>query len=376
MSESTLNGIEDRKMLLRFVKDLADNIECKEQIIDRLMCITKPNTESDVLNVIVKGVDTESGLITAEFLKSMLKSVLKKEDASKKMHEIIGDVKKQLDYSQSDDDVKDVKDVITDMEGLEEALLIKKGENTLLVKVLNVISNNDTAHAIVQRCAVNMNDSIALARTANNVKDKEIVYYMMEVLKKNGMLMNKEMLCLLRHDIVSILIYGMPSASDNLKPRLVENHEVAKILSYFRNHDDAIDILIYVSEPAAEILKCIGEQRIDAAIDNMVKDISLARRLNEIGADDIEELKRVFHYSERGMTVMLFKHLDDKVASVMMDPSEKEEFLIKLHESMAVPTFKLTEVYLQRVQETVETVDKVWRVYGECMESVWSWRNV
>jgi len=252
-------------------------------------------------------------LITRRFLRSMLE----KESYSEKIHEIIGNMVELLCYFESADVVENVVSAIADMEGLEEALLIKKGENTLLESILNVISNNYTAHAIVQRCAVNMNDSIALARTANNVKDKEIVYYMMEVLKQNGMLMNKEMLCLLRHDIVSILIYGVPSASDNLKPRLVKDQEAAEILGYFAYHD-AAEMLSCAPESATEILEYMKKHNKDA-IDSMMEDIRLAKELNKIWAGDIEELRTRFNDSGRGMTVMLLKHLDYEILSVMMN---------------------------------------------------------
>jgi len=391
MNKSVLDGIEDEKMMWRFVKDFADNSRCKEWIIENLVWITE-----SALNVMVNGVDTKPGLITVEFLKS----ILEKESDRMKKHKIIDKVMKLLGYFRSDDVVKDVVSAITDMQGLENALkkiknpvqlarvlngithkelltrktkelviLIQEKEYCLLEYVLNVIGNKDIARAVVQECAVNIKSYKALAQTANNVKDKEIVYYMMEVLKKNGMLMNEEIFSFIGYDAASVVIYGVPDASD--KPRLVGNEDAAKILGYFTSHE-AAEILsreyesvsVAVSVSVADILKCIGEQHIDAAIiENMLKDISLARSLNEIGADDIEELKRVFDYSERGMTLMLFKHLDDKVASVMIEFffNGKKSFLIGLSGLMAVSIHKPTKAYLQYMQEIIY---KVWRLYG------------
>jgi len=358
-------GIENKKMLWRFVKDLADNIKYKERIIDGLMWVINRDKQSDVLGVIVNGVNTESEclprLITGEFLKSILE---KEEIDNEKKHRIIDKVMKLLRYFKSADAAKDVVSAITNMKGFAEALLIEKEENMLLVKVLNVISNKDTARTVVQKCAVDIKNSRALAQAANNVKDKEIVYYMMELIKQNGTLMDQEILSLLRHDIVSVVLYGVhDDALGKLKPRLVENHEVAEILGYFTQHG-AIDILGYAPEPAAEILKYMRWQDKDA-IDNMVKDISLARRLNGIGTDDIGQLKKMFHYSERGMTLMLFKHLNYKalnsIVDVIMNPNENKLFLIELSDSITVPTLKSTEVYLYDVQEII---DKLWRVYG------------
>ncbi|KAH9410539.1 hypothetical protein HK407_12g16680 [Ordospora pajunii] len=405
MNLSILKDIEDKKMLWRFAKDFADNSKHKELIIDGLVHIAEGNIKPDVLDVIVNGVKTESGylpecvgLITGEFLKSMVE----KEDASNKKHEIIGKLVKLLGYSRSDNAVKDVLSAITDMEGLEKALdkienpvqlarvlngitdkelltrktkelvlLIEKGGNALLADVLNVISNKDIARTLVQECAVHMNDSASLAQTANKVKDKEIVYYMMELINQKGMLMNKKILSCLEYDTASVVIYGVCSASG--KPGLLGNKDAAEMLGYFAGYRVA-EMLSCASELAAAILECMEKQDKDA-IDNMIKDIRLAEELNKIGADDIEELRMAFDSMNRRMTLMLFKHLNDEVMKtimrVMMNSNEKMSLLIELSDSMAVFTAKpSTEAYLHHEQEKInkdtrEIIDKIWRVYGD-----------
>jgi hypothetical protein len=267
----------------------------------------------------VKGVDTESGLITAEFLKS----ILEKESDSEKKHEIICKVVELLRYFKSDDAFEDVMGFITDI----------KQE--------------------------------ALAQIANNVKDKESLYYMMEFLKKKGKLMNKAMISHLKHDIVNIVLYGMSDALElgKLKPRLVESHDAAKILGCLTYHE-ATEILNHEPELATEILKCMKDQQ-KYAIGDMMEDIRLAEKLNKIGASNTWRLKEVFKESRRVMTVMLFEHLYDNVAGVMINRffNGEKSVLITLSNSMAMSMPEPNEANTAYMNHVQEIINKVWRVY-------------
>ncbi|KAH9410741.1 hypothetical protein HK407_12g18730 [Ordospora pajunii] len=271
-----------------------------------------------------------------------------------------------LGYFGSADDAKDVVPVVLavlngtmdedlSIKVIIEALvpLMEKEKNKLLVYVLNAIINKEMARVVVQLCVMCMEEEV-LAETVNNIKDKEIVYYMMEVLKQKGMLMNEEILSRLKHDTTSVVLCGVPSASD--KPGLVESHEAAEILSYFMQHDPA----------STEMLKCMRGQDKDA-IDNMMKDIKLAEELNKIKADDINELNMRFNNNGRSMTVMLFKHLNDEVMQrivhVIMDANEKKSFLIDLSNSEAMRKSRSTDKNTADL-DVQQRINKVWQVYG------------
>ncbi|KAH9411233.1 hypothetical protein HK407_06g10610, partial [Ordospora pajunii] len=137
----------------------------------------------------------------------------------------------------------------------------------------------------------------------------------------------------------------------------------AKIVGCLTYHK-ATEILNHEPELATEILEYIEKQHKDA-IDNMMEDIKLARRLNEIGADNIKELKRVFKESRRGMTVMLFEHLYDNVAGVMINRffNGEKSVLITLSNSMAMSMPEPNEANTAYMNHVQEIINKVWRVY-------------
>jgi len=137
----------------------------------------------------------------------------------------------------------------------------------------------------------------------------------------------------------------------------------AKIVGCLTYHK-AAEILNHEPELATEILKCMKDQQ-KYAIGDMMEDIRLAEKLNKIGASNTWRLKEVFKESRRVMTVMLFEHLYDNVAGVMINRffNGEKSVLITLSNSMAMSMPEPNEANTAYMNHVQEIINKVWRVY-------------